>query len=250
MRGIFLAALLGCSLAVIAQTDFDRAIPLKAGQKVEMIFDYPDVKVRTWEKNEIRITGKVSVNRGEHDRSFDVQTDTSTGTLRIRTFLKDEDKIPGRILIRKGNEEFYFPTDNYNDQAVRKFGEEHGGKYEYMSRGIIREIKLEVFVPAGVDCRVESKYGLVEVLDYNGPLRVTSVYGMIDASIRKEAVSDLSARTRYGEILTNLKIPFDSSGPVEGHENQWTEVHAALGSKGSRLAFESRYGNVYLRRAE
>ena len=45
-----------------AQTKIDKTVPVAAGQKIRMRFDYPElVKVSTWEKNEISIQGVVSL---------------------------------------------------------------------------------------------------------------------------------------------------------------------------------------------
>ena len=124
--------------------------------------------------------------------------------------------------------------------------DENGHDYTYMSNGIIHEITLEVFVPAGVSCRINAKYGLLEITDFNAPLVANAPYGGIDATIASNQTGILTARTKFGEILTNLDSKFKSSD-VEGGHDHWTEINTDFGH-GSSYELESKFGKVYLRK--
>jgi hypothetical protein len=238
----------GAVISTEAQTPVKKSIPWKVGQKLVMDFDHPDMKIHTWDKNEVSIGGTVSINRGENDNAFDIIVEESAGQVKISSILKDKEKIPQRIVIKKGDEEFYFKANSYNDPEVQKFLEQNGHEYSYMSNGIIRDIELEIFVPKGTETVLNLKYGTVEVTKFDAPLTIDAKYGKIDASITPQSLGELTARARHGEILTNLDIKFDQE-PFTGKKDSWTIITAKPG-KGPYYRFESKYGNVYLRRPE
>lgn len=239
--------ILALTVPGFAQTKVDKTVPIKSSQKLVLNFDYPEVKVQTWDKNEVSITGTVSINHGEHDSAFELEISSSASDITITSLLRNKEAIPKRIVIKKGDQEFFFKTDNFRSPEVQKFLEENGHDYSYQSHGIIQEIKLTVFVPQNIETVVYSKYGIVEVSGFDGPLAVDSKYGGIDASILAASTGQLTARTQYGEILSNLDTRFDQPPAGEKGDKRWTEISAKLG-KGPRYDFESKYGNVYLRK--
>lgn len=244
---LLLFSFLVCGLTSFAQTKIEKSVPVQSGQKLVLNFDYPEVTLQTWEKSEVLVKGTVSINHGENDNAFELEVSPSPGEVTITSILKEKENIPQRIVIKKGDREYFFKAKDYNDPVVQKFLEENGREYSYMSNGIIREIKLEVFVPKKMETSVVAKYGLVEVKNFEAPLTVDAKYGGVDASILAAATGQLVARTQYGEILTNLDIKFDQAPFTEKRSNHWTEISAKPGN-GPRYNIESKYGNVYLRK--
>jgi hypothetical protein len=234
--------------AAIAQTRVEKNIPWKSGQKLVMDFDYPDVKIHTWDKNEVSVTGTASITRGENDNAFELVVEEAAGQVTISSRLNDKENIPQRIVIKKGDQEFFFKARDYNDPEIQKFLEENGHEYSYMSNGIIRDVQLEIFVPKGTETTVLLKYGTVEITKFDGPLTVDAKYGKIDASIVPQSIGELTARARHGEILTNLDIKFDQESTMS-RKDHWTVITARPG-KGPAYRFETKYGNVYLRKPQ
>jgi len=248
MKKWIAAGLIACSLAGYGQTKIEKTIPIRSGQKFEMNLDYPElIKMHTWDGKDILIKGEVMINNGESDGAFELQIATEGTSVVVTSILKDKDNIPKRLVIKKGDQEYFFKTSDMHAPEVQKFLDEHGHDYSYMSNGIIQDIKLEVFVPRGIESRIEAKYGLVEVTDFQAPLTVDAIYGGVDATISPASTGELTARTRFGEILSNLDVKFDGPGMPEGHGEHWTEIHARTGS-GPRYALESKFGKVYLRK--
>lgn len=247
MRSLSLTlAIVLCAFLCAGQTPIEKTVPLKAGTKLVLDFDHPDIVIKTWDKNEVMIKGTASINRGENDSAFELVVEDQGPELRISSILKDKENIPQRIVIKKGDQEFYFRAKDYNDPEVQKFLEDNGHDYAYMSNGIIRDIELEISVPKNVDTRVIAKFGLVEIKGFDGPLTVDAKFGKIDATIVPQRTGDLMARTRHGEILTNLDIKFDQR-PQTGKGDHWTEITAKPGT-GPSYRLEAKFGNVYLRK--
>jgi hypothetical protein len=215
---IFLIGLLTISLSGNAQTKIEKIIPVRSGQTLNMDFEFPElIKLQTWDKNEILIKGDVSIKNGENYDSFELIVNQAGNKIEVSTNLKDKENIPHRIVIKKGDTEYFFRAKDTNDPEVQKFLEDNGRQYAYMSNGIIKEITLEIFVPKGMETIVESKFGLVEVKNFQAPLKVSSKFGGVDASITERSTGELTARTEFGEILTNLDVKFNTDKPMYGY---------------------------------
>ena len=250
MKTSLLTSLIFCCAISFAQTKVEKTIPIKAGQKLVLNFDYPELTLQTWDKNEILIKGTVSINRGENDAAFDLQVNTEKD-ITVTSVIKDKENLPQRIIIKKGDVEYFFKAKDFNDPEIQNFLDGNGHDYTYMSNGVIKEIKLEVFVPRNIETSVLAKYGIVEVKGFNGPLTIDAKYGGVDATISSSSTGQLTARSRYGEILTNLDIKFDQQRFPDKHERQdhWTEITAKIGN-GPTYLIESKYGKVYLRKPQ
>jgi hypothetical protein len=234
-------------LCVYAQTKIEKSFPIQASQNLVLEFDYPElIKISTWDKQEVSIKGTVSINRGENDEAFELTTSNEGGALVITSSIRNKDKLPKHMLIKQGTEEYYFKTDNYRDPEVQKFMEEKGKNYRYMSNGVIIEIELEIFIPKNKTTSVDAKYGMVELLACQAPLTVNATYGGVDVTVPTQGLKMLSARTKFGEIFTNLTQKPNGSNFPDNYDN-WTSVRYELGT-GNALEVESKYGRVYLRK--
>ena len=226
------------------QTAINKVIPVKPGQKIEMHFDYPElVKVSTWDKNEISVQGTVSINAGENDDAFELLTSSTGNSVSIRNEIKNMKNLPQRITIVDGAQKIVFR----NKEELKKYQAEHGkSTYSCMSYGLDMDIVLEIKVPRNMETRVESVYGMVEIKDFMGPLSVDATYGGVDVAVAERSIGQITAETNHGEIFSNLDAKF--SGEASRQDNFHTYVSAKPGN-GPTYNFDSKFGNVYLRKA-
>ena len=243
LQNLIILVALVVPLKDYAQTRIDKSVPVQSGQKIVMHFDYPDlIKVTTWDRNEVSVQGTVSINNGESDDHFELETTSEGNTVFVTSRIRDMKSIPQRVTIIRDGQKIMF-----RDKAeLKKYQDQYGKGYNTMSWGADFDIQLEIKVPRNVDTRVESVYGMVEVKNFAGPLRVEATYGGVDAALTEKSIGELSAETNYGEIFTNLDTKF--GGEASRNEDFHTYVTAKPGT-GPRYSFESKYGNVYLRKA-
>lgn len=237
---ILLMFAMAASLTIYAQTQINKVIPVKAGQKITMHFDYPQlIKVSTWDKNEIGITGKVSINGGENDTAFVMENSESGNQVNLRSEIRDMKNLPRRYVVTRGEQKIIFKDKS----DFKKYQSENPGAYNSVSMNVEIEIELEIKVPKNTETRIESVYGMVEIKDFTGPLTVDATYGGVDAALQEVTTGELIAETNFGQIYTNLNLKFISSKDEDFH----TYVTAKPGT-GPRYSFESKYGNVYIRK--
>lgn len=224
-----------------AQTPVNQSYAVPAGKKISFRFDYPEmVRISTWDKNEISITGSVSINGGENDTAFELTQSTSDNVIFIENKINNLKNLPHRITVTRGEEKMVFKTE----ADYKKYTSETGQSFNIRSYGVEMDIILEIKVPKNVETRLESVYGMVEVRSFFGPLMVEATYGGVDVSIQEQTIGELIAETNYGQIYSNLNAKL---GGTESDRDFHTLVEAKPG-KGPRYSFESKYGNVYLRK--
>jgi len=242
IKGVFLIMALFIPTKEYAQTVINRTIPVKPGEVLMMHFDYPElIRVTTWDGNEITIQGEVNINGGENDDAFVIENTTDGNVVKVNAVIKDIKTLPQRITIIRDGQKIMF-----KDKAeLQKYQAEHGRGYNMMSWGPDIDIHLEIKVPRNTETTINSVYGLVEVKNFSGPLTVESTYGGVDAALAERSVGELTAETNYGQIYSNLDIKF--SGEQIDSKDFYTFVSAKPG-QGPRYNFESKYGNVYLRK--
>lgn len=234
------------SVATYAQTVVDKTFQLQGAKELVTDFDQPNVTIQTWDRNEVVVKGTVSINNGENDAAFELQTENNGGVLTIRSVLKDKDNIPRHITIKKGDQEFVFRANDFNDPEIQKFFEKNGRDYSYMSNSLLIKVDLQLFVPKNLKTSINIRHGLIEFKTFDAPLKVIAKYSKIDATI-PSTIGALTARTKHGEILSNLDFKFDQQPFERGRGNNWTEITAHPG-KGQDYFIESTYGTVYLRK--
>jgi hypothetical protein len=225
---------------LLAQTPVNKTYPVTAGQKISFRFDYPElVKITTWDKNEIAIVGSVSINSGESDDAFELLQSNSGNTIYIENKINNLKNLPKRITVNRGNEKLTFKSE----EDYRKYCKETGSDFNVKSWGVDMDILLEIKVPRNMETKLECVYGLAEVKNFSGPLSVEATYGGVVVSVQEKATGELTAETSYGQIYSNLDLKFTGSEFKDFH----TVVSAKPGT-GPKYSFESKYGNVYLRK--
>jgi hypothetical protein len=240
MRVFVLIALCCLGEATYAQTAINKVYPVQAGQTIQFHFDYPElIKVSTWEKNEVSIQGTVSINAGENDEAFQLSSSIKGNILAIESEIVNLKNLPRRITVMRDGKKMTFK----NKAALRDYDPGNHNNYKFYSEGVDMDIVLEIKVPKEIVTKIESVYGMVEIKGFNGPLVVDATYGGIDASLNESKTGELKAETNYGQIYSNLDHSFSGKEEEDFH----TLVSAQLGS-GPGYRFESKYGNVYLRK--
>ncbi|NOS92585.1 MAG: hypothetical protein HOP30_11725 [Cyclobacteriaceae bacterium] len=241
MRALFSIVLLSLGLSGYAQTAINKIIPMQAGQKVQLEFDYPElIKVTTWDRNEISIQGSVSINGGENDDAFQLSSALSGNTWRIESEVRNLKNLPHRITVMENGKKMVFK----NKAALKTHDPNNYTNYKFYSEGVEMDIVLEIKIPKNMATDLRSVYGIVEVKNFEGELTVDATYGAVDATVNEATTGQLKAETNYGQIYTNLALKIAKGEEEDFH----TLITAKLGN-GPDYNFESKYGNVYLRKS-
>ncbi len=238
MKILFIGICFALSLGSYAQTVTTKTFAVARGQQVNFKFDYPKVKVSTWDKDEVSVTSHVNINDNENNDAFELLSDTKEGVLTISSHIKDMDKLPRHYtIIRNGKTTIYRSKDEYLEARKDKSG------ITVLNEGTDINVMVEVKVPVSVISNLKAVYGIVELTNFNAPITVDATYGGIDATIAAVNTGKLQATTNYGQLYTNLDLNL-----TEHTERNFYNSITAEPGKGPSYKFTSTYGKIYLRK--
>jgi len=237
MKFLFICICCALFAGAHAETVITKSYPAERGQQVNLKFDYPVVKVSTWDKNEVSVVAHVDINGGESDSAFELDGQTTNGTLVISDRIKDMDKLPHRYtIVRNGVKTVYKSKEQFKDA-------EKQGNVTQSFEGLDMNITVEIKIPAYCTTNVDAVYGMVEMKDFNAPVIIDAKYGGIDATINASSVGKLKTTTHYGQIYSNLDLK------ITDHEQRdfFNSISAEPGN-GPSYTLTSDYGKIYLRK--
>jgi hypothetical protein len=236
MKSFFLS--LCCALTILAkaQTTISKSYPAHSGQQVTLKFDYPKVKVSTWDKSEVSVVAHVKINDGENDSAFLIEEKEVGGAIVISDRIKDIDKLPRRYTVVQGGKKTIFKSkEAYQNSGL--------GAAERYSEGSDIDITIEVKVPQFCKTDIGAVYGIVEVSNFHAPVTIDATYGGIDATLIPAQTGKLQATTSYGQIYSNLNLQLTNHS-----EHDFFNSITAEPGKGPAYSFTSTYGKIYLRK--
>jgi len=228
----------GCLLSVtLAAQSTVKSFPVTAGQAVILKFDYPVVRVSTWDKHEVSVTAYVNINDHENDSAFTLSAVTTADGLVVSDEIKGIDKLPRRYtIVQNGKKTIYRSKEEYQ-KAVKT------GTREQSYEGTDIDIVLEVKLPVQSHIDIKSVYGIVEMTNFHAAVDVDATYGGIDATIAAAGTGKLKATTSYGQIYSNLDLKI-----TDHTERDFFNSITAEPGTGPSFSLTSTYGKIYLRK--
>lgn len=237
MKIFFISICCALFLGAHAETVITKSYPAERGQQVNLKFDYPVVKISTWDKNEVSVIAHVNINDDENDSAFELDGQTTNGTIVVTDHIKDMDKLPRRYsIVRNGVKTVYKGKEKYLE-----VGKESGVQQSY--EGVDMNIVIEIKVPANCSTNIKAVYGMVEMTNFNAPVTIEATYGGIDATVNTANAGILKATTHYGQIYSNLDLKI-----TDHEERDFFHSITAEPGKGPAYSFTSPYGKIYLRK--
>ena len=224
-------------LGTHAQTVTSKSYPTQAGQQINLKFDYPKVKVSTWDKNEISVIARVNINDDENDNAFSLDEQTVDGAIVISDHITDMEKLPRRYTIVRGGQKTVYKSKEQFHEA------EKSGGVERSSEGTDIDIVVEIKIPANCVTKINAVYGIVELADFKAPVAIDAIYGGIDATLAAAQTGKIKATTCYGQIYSNLDLHI-----TDHTERDFFNSITAQPGNGPAYSFTSTYGKIYIRK--
>lgn len=240
MKNILAIIIIIIPSVLFGQAEYKKSFPLNGAEKISMYFKWPDVvTIKYHDGNEVLIEGNVSINYGKYDDKFKITSSIEGGILKIQSEVEDMDMMDRITIVKEKNGESYSSGSGFTIIS--------GDDKETVSRGIMMDIFLTVYLPKSVPTVIESKFGLIEIKEIEGPLVADSKFGGVDISIDHNKNLELKAGTVFGEIYTDLPNDFKGDGEL-AKIGKWHRVNSTFGRGGVAVQVESKFGNIYLRK--
>jgi len=222
---IIISYLLICN--TFAQRIVEETLPLSKNQEVKLEFDFAeDIKISTWDKNEVYVKATVNINVGEDNDKFQFNTKKGSGFVRIESEIKDLDKLYGNcttIIIEDGD------TTIINGNHTKM------------------DLLFEVFLPQKTELTLSTINGDIELQGLTGPLDISTINGEIDLHIPSSHKANIEMSTINGTMYTNLDI--DLTEEKTNLCKVGGDVKTKLNGGGVSIDLETINGVIFLRKA-
>ncbi len=208
---------------------FSKSYPLGSSDKVSLSNQFGEMKLVTWEKNEIKVDVSITGKSDEEQRAQD---------------------IVNRISISDGKEgnTVFFKTEF----ADEKKHADKSDKKEHRNEGM--EINYLVYLPAGNALKAENQFGKMIVPDYRGEAELESKFGSLTAGKLSHA-REVTVEFGQADIAHinggKLTIKFSNgtvnklSGDVRS-DLEFSKVKLTIDNDAKNLDIHNSYSAVYL----
>lgn len=236
---------------------------------IMLSFDYGNVKLISWDKDEVSITGTVDVNMGEANDAFKILYMKRDNRLMTRAVLEKESDIPSMIVMSKGGKKSYKKV-NEDKSKWREWKDapKDEESYDYFKTGLFTQMEFEVKIPKGMEVKIKCEEGNIDLKDVTADLDILSVNGKVNAIYTKPPQQDMRLRSKHdlvdlslppnanldievaavnGDILTDFEFDLDNYANKTTNKNQFMTT---LNKGGSKLLLKSDKHNVYLRKGK
>ncbi len=206
---------------------YSKSYSLGNSDKVELDNQFGEMKINTWDKNEVKVDVQITGKADDEQRAQQILDGIS-------------------IEDGKGSGSVSFKTKFAN----RK--EKNDGEKEYRNEGM--SIDYTVYLPSNAALEATNQFGPMTIPDYRGPAEIESKFGSLKAG-KLTNCKEVSVEFGKAEIAQvsggNLKISFSegSVGKLSGDvrsELQFSSVKINLDNEVKSLNIENSYSQVYL----
>ncbi len=253
------------SISSFAQLTFDTTFSSGSVDLLLADFNWGDATIRSWDENNIRFRGSVSINLGENNEAFEWAVESEDGEIRVASDIPDFEELPEYITLYRDGEKIYSSPESADDAQWKAMRDE---EHTWMSKGPVIEVEMELFVPKGLKIRVKSLYGDLNIENCSQAMEVentyghivaefqedipatgsslTSTYSFVDAAVHEAMGMNLSLNTNHGSIYSNLDLEINlDESEQEGYH---TVIVGKVNRGGKKLTLKSPYSNIYLRK--
>jgi hypothetical protein len=209
---------------------YSKTYPLSANDRVSLNNQFGEMKITTWEKNEIKV-----------DVTITVKASTDQVAQKILDKISIEDgKSSGGV---------YFKTHFKN----QKENWERDDKKEYKEQGM--QIDYAVYMPSGNPLEATNQFGSMIVPDYRGPVELESKFGSLTAG-KLNNVKDVTVEFGKANIESinngKLTIKFSSAevkrlnGDVDTRVEFCDKIKLVIDNNMKELDVRSSYSTLFL----
>ncbi|MBV6645614.1 MAG: DUF4097 family beta strand repeat protein [Cyclobacteriaceae bacterium] len=212
----YLSALILAMITILchSQSKYEKSIPVKDQQVLEIDFPYADdIVLKLWEKPEVRVEVEYAINGGEDDEMFELKTSINASGISI--FMEKD--------IWHKNKERWKKSNCWQSEI-------------YYTVYLPKEMQLEANTISG---NFELDYAFQDA-------QFKTISGDIDLTVNAGEGLDFKVKTISGEVYSNLDIQFpegrDGLRQIVG-----TNIRGVVNGGGVLMRMETISGNVYLR---
>lgn len=228
---------------------------------IKLEADYLDVKIKTWDKNYVKVESQIIINSQEGSKNHDLQMKNGVEGVVIKSIV-DTEGIETMVIAtdKDGNKKFISPSlwDETKDRKNFKdinIGYEIDGSVTVLApKGMMLEVKTQysdVVIEGGYE-QIEtcSTYGMIEAKleDVSDMKKVSfvSTYDFVDLTLDKNSDVTLKLNSSYGSVFSDLPLESKSIHPKSNNCTNSVEKYV-MNDGTVPIDIIATYDNIYVR---
>lgn len=247
-------------LIVIGQSADNKMIGGLKSNYLIIASNYPDIKLESWDGNEIKIESEVTINGENHKGAYTLETKNDSNGIYIDAIIDTESLERKVIVNNEDGSKSYFDFEGFDNLNYE------GNDNVSMNIGYNIDAKVVMWVPKKMNVETSTLYGVINSKGSFSSLKLNSTYGMIEAelskidemekldlvstydivdlSINPKLNANLSISTSYGEVYSDLMLISASSTPKNHCGSNESYI---MNGGGMKINLVSTYDNIYVR---
>ncbi len=202
----------GLLVAGRSQRIVEKNIAVEGQRELDMELPFADdIKLKTWDKNEVLVKVSVSINDGEDDDLYELNLTTTANAIYV--------------------------------EANKDFDRKEGKKRNCWEM----DITYEIFFPESLEIEAETISGSYEMAYYGKPAYFKTISGDVDLTVPGGSGMDFQVKTISGEVYSNLDIVYPR-GKDGLRQMVGTDVSGEVNGGGEFLDMETISGDIFLRK--
>ncbi len=231
---------------------FSKSYSLSSSDKINLSNQFGEMKLTTWDKNEIKVDVSITGKADEEARAQQILDKISIEDSKSGNLVSFKTKFADDKWNRNNDDDNDNKTHNQNRNENRNQNRNENGNKEHHNEGM--EINYTVYLPATNSLTVSNQFGKTIMPDYRGELDLETKFGSLTAgklSNTKEVTVEFGEATIASINGGDLNIKFSSgtvnelSGSVRG-DMQFSQVKLVLDNDTKGLNIDNSYSTIYL----
>jgi len=221
-----LAILISFSNIVYSQKVIEKTYPINTEDEISLDFQFADeIKVTTWDKNEVYVKVTVNINDNENNDKFSLnQKQRSTG-IKIESEIEDLDDL---------------------HRSNRIVKEKDKGRTIIYDCSINMDLFFEVKIPKSHKLEIKTISGDIDINGVLARMDINTISGFIDLSLPADYDADLELSTITGGMYSDFEFNKETSDGY--HHYGKNELSKQLNQGGTRIFLETISGDIYIRK--
>ncbi|WP_282013901.1 hypothetical protein [Marinifilum flexuosum] len=224
---ITLLLLLGTVFAN-GQKIVEKSVKISSDEKISLEFKFADdIKISTWDKNEVYVKASVNINENEDNDAFRFNVNSFSKGIEIESEIENmEDLHRTTIIQREQNKD---------------------GKTETITTNSIdMELFFEVKLPRDARLSINTISGNINIVGLQNKMEIETISGFIDLSLPSKQQADLVLNTITGEMYTDFDLNTKDMGELKHYHNG--KFSTSLNGGGEEIFLKTISGDIFLRK--
>ncbi|MDQ2177851.1 hypothetical protein [Marinifilum sp. D714] len=206
----------------------EKSVKISSEEKVSLEFKFADdIKISTWDKNEVYVKASVNINENEDNDAFRFNVNSFSKGIEIESEIENMEDLHRTTIIKR-------------EQSK-------DGKTETITTNSIdMELFFEVKLPRNTRLSINTISGNISIVGLQSKMEIETISGFIDLSLPSKQQADLVLNTITGEMYTDFELNTKNKGELKHYRNG--KFSTSLNGGGEEIFLKTISGDIFLRK--